>query len=55
MNVTNGTQDIIESIERLNQMLFIFSGAGRGIEEKMMKAAATQKIEGLGDAVDAYC
>jgi len=55
MNVTNVQSDIIASIEKLNQMLFIISGAGAGLEEKMAKQAAIQQISGLGEHVDIQC
>jgi len=55
MNVTSVHSDIIASIEKLNQMLFIISGSGAGLEEKMMKQAAVQQVSGLGEHVDVQC
>ena len=47
--------DILDSIERLNRMIVMFSGAGAGLEEKLMKQAVVQNVTGLGEHVDTFC
>ena len=55
MDTAQIRSDVLESIERLNRMIVMFSGAGAGIEEKLMKQAVIQNIAGLGEHVDTFC
>jgi hypothetical protein len=55
MDTAHIQNDILDSIERLNRMIVMFSGAGAGLEEKLVKQAAVQSVTGLGEHVDTFC
>ena len=55
MDTSRIQSDVLESIERLNRMIFMFSGSGAGLEEKLMKQAVIQNVTGLGEHVDTFC
>jgi len=49
-----GAAQMTEQVQALNKMLQSMTSAQMGLDEKMMKVAATAKVTGLGDHFDMY-
>jgi len=48
------TAQMTEQIQAMNKMLQGMTKASMGLDEKMMKAAATAKVTGLGEHFDMF-